>query len=99
MTTSRKQHITLQLHAHRISLDVPVEHESFYRRAAEILNEKYLFYQQKYKTLVSAELLWVYVALEIAVSLAAEEDAREKDITFVKDKVQELNKLILQNIK
>ena len=35
MTEQRKQHITLQLDAHHISLNVPADKEHLYRKAAE----------------------------------------------------------------
>ena len=58
MTEQRKQHITLQLDAHHISLNVIADQEHLYRNATKILNEKYRHYQRKMQT-SSAEQLWV----------------------------------------
>ena len=70
MTEDRKQHITLQLDAHHISLNVPASKEAVYRAAGETLNKRYRYYQHKMPTR-SAEQVWVYVALEMAVNLNA----------------------------
>ena len=45
----------------------------------------------------SAEQLWVYVALDMAVNLQA--DAHAHRLQPVDEKIQELNKIILQHIK
>ena len=37
---NRKQHITLQLDAHHISLNVLADKEALYRNAAEQINER-----------------------------------------------------------
>ena len=74
MTEQRKQHITLQLDSHHISINVPAHQEHLYRDAAKILNEKYRHYQRKMQT-SSAEQLWVYVALDLAVNLQADAHA------------------------
>ena len=42
----RKQHITLQLDAHHISLNVQADKEHLYRKAAEKINERYRYYQK-----------------------------------------------------
>ena len=96
MTEPRKQHITLQLDAHHISINVPAHQEHLYRDAAKILNEKYRHYQRKMQT-SSAEQLWVYVALDMAVNLCAESHAQR--LQPIDEKVQELNKIILQQLK
>jgi hypothetical protein len=96
MTEPRKQHITLQLDAHHISINVLAHQEHLYRDAAKILNEKYRHYQRKMQT-SSAEQLWVYVALDMAVNLCAESHAQR--LQPVDEKVQELNKIILQQLK
>ena len=41
MSELRKQHITLQLDSHHISINVLAHQEHLYRDAAKILNEKY----------------------------------------------------------
>ena len=96
MTEQRKQHITLQLASHHISINVPAHQEHLYRDAAKILNEKYRHYQKKMQT-SSAEQLWVYVALDMAVNLCAETHAQR--LQPIDEKVQELNKIILQQLK
>lgn len=96
MSEIRKQHITLQLDAHHISLHVQADKEHLYRKAAEIINERHRYYQ-KIAPNRSAEQLWVYVALDMAVNLSA--DAHANRLQPIDDKIQELNKLILQHIK
>ncbi|MBR2935808.1 MAG: cell division protein ZapA [Paludibacteraceae bacterium] len=92
----RKQHITLQLDAHHISLNVQADKEHLYRKAAEKINERYRYYQ-KLAPNRSAEQIWVYVALDMAVNLQA--DAHANRLQPIDEKIQELNKLILQHIK
>jgi cell division protein ZapA (FtsZ GTPase activity inhibitor) len=96
MSELRKQHITLQLDSHHISINVLAHQEHLYRDAAKILNEKYRHYQKKMQT-SSAEQLWVYVALDMAVNLCAESHAQR--LQPIDEKVQELNKIILQQLK
>lgn len=96
MSELRKQHITLQLDSHHISINVLAHQEHLYRDAAKILNEKYRHYQKKMQT-SSVEQLWVYVALDMAVNLCAETHAQR--LQPVDEKVQELNKIILQQLK
>lgn len=96
MTEQRKQHITLQLDSHHISINVLAHQEHLYRDAAKMLNEKYRHYQRKMQT-SSAEQLWVYVALDMAVNLCAESHAQR--LQPIDEKVQELNKIILQQLK
>lgn len=96
MTESRKQHITLQLDAHHISLNVPADKEHLYRKAAEWINERHRHYQ-KIAPNRSAEQLWVYVALDMAVNLSA--DAHANSLKPINEKIQELNNIILQHIK
>ena len=92
----RKQHITLQLDAHHISLNVQADKEHLYRKAADMINERYRHYQ-KLAPNKSAEQLWVYVALDMAVNLQA--DAHAHRLQPIYEKVHELNKIILQHIK
>ena len=96
MSEQRKQHITLNLDSHHISINVLAHQEHLYRDAAKILNEKYRHYQKKMQT-SSAEQLWVYVALDLAVNLCAETHAQR--LQPIDEKVQELNKIILQQLK
>jgi hypothetical protein len=90
-----KQHINLHLDAHTVGLDVPREQEPNYRKAAELLNRRYQYYL-KLRPNASAEQLWMYTALEVAVALQS--DAREKSLIPVEAALKELNKQILTTI-
>ena len=92
----RTQHITLQLDAHHISLNVQADKEHLYRKAAELINERYRHYQRLAPNR-SAEQVWVYVALDMAVNLCA--DAHAHRLQPIDEKIQELNNIILQNLK
>ena len=85
------QRITLQLDAHRVSLNVNRPDEPVYRQAAEMLNERFQHYRKRMPQ-ASVEELWMYVALEVGVNLQT--DARAKSIAPVMGKVNELNRLI-----
>lgn len=89
---TNKQHINLHLDAHTVSLDVPLDQEPNYRRAAELLNKRYQYYL-KLRPNASAEQLWMYTALEVAVALQS--DVREKSLEPVEKEVKELNEEIL----
>lgn len=91
-----KQHITLKLDAHSVGLDVPREAEQNYREAAALLNRRYQYYLKLLPN-ASAEQLWMYTALEVAVSL--ESDAREKSLVPVEKQLKELNELIINKFK
>ena len=88
-----KQHINLHLDAHTVGLDVPLDQEPNYRRAAELLNKRYQYYL-KLRPNASAEQLWMYTALEVAVALQS--DVREKSLEPVEKEVKELNEEILR---
>ncbi len=90
-----KQHINLHLDAHTVGLDVPREQEPNYRAAAELLNKRYQYYL-KLRPNASAEQLWMYTALEVAVALQS--DAREKSLAPVEKELKELNQLIKNTI-
>ena len=92
MATNR-QHINLHLDAHTVGLDVPLDQEPNYRRAAELLNKRYQYYL-KLRPNASAEQLWMYTALEVAVALQS--DVREKSLEPVEKEVKELNEEILR---
>lgn len=96
MQESRKQHITLQLDAHHISLNVLADKEVLYRNAAEQINERYRHYRKLLPN-QSAEQIWVYVALEMAVNLQA--DAHAHRLQPVEEKIQELNQLIINTLQ
>ena len=89
---TNKQHINLHLDAHTVGLDVPLDQEPNYRRAAELLNKRYQYYL-KLRPNASAEQLWMYTALEVAVALQS--DVREKSLEPVEKEVKELNEEIL----
>lgn len=95
MSEIRKQHITLQLDAHHISLNIPADAEELYRHASEMLNERYRFYQRK-MPLQSAEQVWVYVALEMAVNLHA--DAHAHRLEPIEEKVRDINQMIIDQL-
>ena len=90
-----KQHINLHLDAHSVGLDVPREQEANYRAAADLLNRRYQYYL-KLRPTASAEQLWMYTALEVAVALQS--DAREKSIAPVEKELKELNEKILNEL-
>ena len=90
-----KQHINLHLDAHTVGLDVPREHEADFRKAAELLNNRYKYYL-KLRPNASAEQLWMYTALEVAVALQS--DVREKSLVPVEKELKEINQLILKTI-
>ena len=96
MPSGDKQHINLQLDAHSVGLEVPREQEPNYRKAAELLNRRYQYYL-KLRPNASAEQLWMYTALEVAVALQS--DAREKSLVPVEKELKEINQLIINKIK
>ena len=81
--------------AHVVGLDVERESEPNYRQAAELLNKRYQHYL-KIRPNASAEQLWMYTALEVAVSLVS--DAREKSLKPVEKEIKELNQLIIEEL-
>ncbi len=93
--SERKQNITLKLDIHTITLSVDPDKEEFYRLAGAWLNKRYQLYQAAYRS-DSPEKLWLKVALEAAVGLHA--DARQKALEPIEQKIQELNKIILQKL-
>ncbi len=90
-----KQHINLRLDAHLVGLDVPREAEPNYRAAAALLNRRFQYYLKLFPN-ASAEQLWMYTALEVAVSL--ESDAREKSLAPIEKELKKLNELIQQKL-
>jgi len=90
-----RQHINLHLDAHVVGLDVPREQEPNYRKAAELLNKRYQYYL-KIRPNASAEQLWMYTALEVAVALQS--DAREKSLAPIEKEIKQLNNLLLNTI-
>ena len=96
MSEQKKININLQLDAHHISLNVLADKEALYRNAAEQINNRYRHYRKLLPN-QSAEQIWVYVALEMAVNLQA--DAHAHRLQPIEEKVQELNQLILKTIQ
>ena len=94
METDR-QHINLHLDAHTVGLDVQRDQEPNYRKAAELLNSRYQYYL-KLRPNASAEQLWMYTALEVAVALQS--DAREKSLVPVEKEIKALNEQILKSL-
>ena len=78
-----------------MSLMVTPEQEPAYREAAELLNERYQHYL-KLRPNASAEQLWMYTALEVAVRLQS--DVREKSLVPIEKQLKELNQLITNTI-
>ena len=93
--TTDKQHINLRLDAHQVGLDVPREAEPNYRAAAELLNKRYQYYLRLLPK-ASAEQLWMYTALEVAVALQS--DVREKSLEPIEAEIQQLTKQILDTL-
>ena len=87
-----KQHITLQLDSHKLAFDIV----PCYRQAAQQINRYFQIYQKQMPR-ATTELLWAYVALQMAVNLY--DDDREKSLQPIEEKLEELNQLILQNIQ
>ena len=96
MPLSDKQHINLHLDAHTVGLDVPREQEPNYRKAAELLNRRFQYYLKLLPN-SSAEQLWMYTALEVAVALQS--DAREKSLVPIEKELKELNDLIKNKLQ
>ena len=94
--TSDKQHINLPLDAHTVGLDVERDQEPNYRKAADLLNRRYQYYL-KLRPNASAEQLWMYTALEVAVALQS--DAREKSLVPVEKELKALNEQIQKSLK
>ena len=94
--TSDKQHINLHLDAHTVGLEVERDQEPNYRKAADLLNRRYQYYL-KLRPNASAEQLWMYTALEVAVALQS--DAREKSLVPVEKTLKELNELINKSLQ
>ena len=73
-----------------------IQSEPNYRKAAELLNRRYQYYL-KLLPKASAEQLWMYTALEVAVSL--ESDVREKSFAPVEKEMKKLNELLNEVLK
>lgn len=91
LSAERSQHIVLKLDTHNVALNIPASQEPLYRDAATLLNDRYHYYQRIRPT-ASIEELWLYVALEVAVSLQS--DVRKTSSNEVDKRAATLNKLI-----
>ncbi len=87
MSSDNKQHINLQLQSHQVKLTVDRDQEEFYRQAATILNQRYNSYLRMLPS-ASAEQLWMYTALHVAVNLCS--DVREKSLEPVQQHIADL---------
>lgn len=93
---SEKQYITLHIGAHRVGLNVPREEEQYYREATKLLNERSQYYLQHYPE-ASAEMVWMYVALEMATGW--QRDTLGKRMQPVEKKLKEMNERIEQVLR
>ena len=78
-----------------VGLDVPRDQEPNYRAAAELLNKRYQYYLNL-RPNASAEQLWMYTALEVAVALQS--DVREKSLVPVEQEMKKLNELLKKEL-
>ena len=85
----------MHLDAHTVGLEVPRDQEPNYRYAADLLNKRYQYYL-KLRPNSSAEQLWMYTALEMAVSLQS--DAREKSLEPIEMELKKLNELVVSSL-
>lgn len=88
-----KQHITLKIDVHSVSMEVPCEHEQAYREAAQYLNQRYQLYAKRL-TKASVEELWMYVALDAA--FAWKRMAQAENLKPIEKRTEEMNRLIRQ---
>lgn len=91
-----KQRITLRLDCHTVALTVPRSQEPVYRNAAEVINRTYQRYTRLYPQ-ASVEMIWVYVALEVAVNLQS--DTRDKNLQPILQTLSSFNEQIKQTLK
>lgn len=92
----QKQRITLKIDCHSIVLTVNREDEPFYRLAADKVNAVYRKTVQRYPN-QPVEMLWLYVALEIAVELQV--NMGDKSLQALLEKIGELNEKVLQIVR
>ncbi len=92
----RQQHIVLKLDTHNVALNIPASQEALYRDAATLLNERYHYYQ-RVRPSASIEEIWLYVALEIAVTLQS--DVRKSSSAEMDKRASVLNQLINNTLK
>ncbi|MBQ7192232.1 MAG: cell division protein ZapA [Paludibacteraceae bacterium] len=92
---SDKQHIVLKLGSNPVEMHINRELEPYYRRAANVLNERYEYFKQ-YKKNASLEQLWMYVALEMGTNLLYE---RGKSTDSDQLPIDQLNEEITKRLK
>lgn len=89
--SENKVHIIITLNAQRLAFDINREDEPFYRKAQNMLNERFAVYQRK-RPNDSAEKIWMYVAFWVAVNLFAQ--SRDKDIEPYLKAIRDINREI-----
>lgn len=89
---NNRQNITLRLDVHTLALKIKQENEENYRRAAMILNERFVFLRKKLPLSTSSEVVWLHVALESCVNLVS--DSREKALEPIHKEITNLNAMI-----
>lgn len=87
----KKQNITLHVGIHPVNMTVDREREAIYREAAKQLNENYALFLARFPKL-SAEKLWMYVALDLAAEL--QEKALDKGMEEIEERLTEITKRI-----
>ena len=91
-----KININLQLGEHRISASIELKQEEWYRDATRLLNTRFKYYADIMPK-TSSELIWVYVALEMATNYKS--ISAKKSLEPIDEKLKELNKKIEQITK
>lgn len=92
---NNKVNINLQLGEHRISTAITLEQEKWYRDATVLLNRRFKWYSEALPK-APAELIWVYVALEMGTNLQALQE--RKSLAPVETVINHLNNVIEQII-
>lgn len=95
MMDERQQHIVLKLDTHNVPLNIPASQEPLYRDAATFLNERYHYYQ-RIRPSATIEEIWLYVALEVAVSLQS--GVRKSSSSEIDKRAAALNQLINKTV-
>ena len=77
---------------HTIPLEVEAEKEEHYRKAALILNERFVIFRKRMPLATSPEKIWLYIALECCVNLMS--DRRDKALEPIYENIEKLNTII-----
>ena len=96
LSAERSQHIVLKLDTHNVPLNIPASQEPLYRDAATFLNERYHYYQ-RIRPSATIEEIWLYVALETAVTLQS--GVRKSSSSEIDKRASVLNQLINKELK